>query len=70
MNALLMLGCLITGVEDGDSVTPPHDYRQVSKNPNVVQVAFLQLPVEYLPDQENHSSIWQKTSKPNPEKID
>lgn len=48
-------------------VTPPHDYREVSKNLRVVQVAFLQLPVEYLPDHENHVSIWHKTIKPNPD---
>lgn len=67
-NALLMLGWLTAALEDDRLfVTPRRDYRQVSRNPSVVQVAFLQLLIDYVPDQENPASIRQKNPKPNPQ---
>lgn len=66
-NALLMLGWLITAVEDVRLfVTPHHDYGQASSSPNVVQVPFLWLPIKYVPNQENPASIWPKNPKANP----
>lgn len=68
-NALLMLGWLITAVEDGRLfVTPHYSYGRASRNPSVVQVAFLQLPVENVPCQENPASVWQKNPKPTNKK--
>lgn len=71
-NALLMLGCLTAALEDDRLfITPRRDYRQVSRNPSVAQVALLQLLTKYVPNQENPASIRQKKpqTKPSNKKI-
>lgn len=43
----------------------PLQLRTASRNPSVVQVAFLQLPVENVRYQENPASVWQKNPQTN-----
>jgi len=65
-NAHLTLGCLVTAMADGRLfVAPGHDHGQASRNSNVAQLVFLQLLTEYVPNQENAASTWQKALKPN-----
>lgn len=45
---------------EGWQAVPPHgDYREASRSPSTVHVAFLQLPTESAADQENPTFAWQ-----------